>query len=262
MKHVIDVKHLFFNYGSTEVLSNISFSIQKGDFVGLIGPNGSGKTTLIKLLLGLYTPTKGSIHILGKPITTFSNWGKVGYVPQKATNFSQSFPATVQEIVLTGCLANKTFPKKYSAKDKEDAKKYLKKVGMETFSTRRIGELSGGQQQRVLIARALITQPELLILDEPTTGIDQETQTTFYDLLGKLNKEGISILLISHDLSRITKYVTKVASLNKELQFYGTHEEFCAHPDMDSDHHCLTITEVDECIGENCHEAHCKKVNG
>jgi zinc transport system ATP-binding protein len=254
MASLVEVKDLSFNFGSTQVLSNISFSINKGDFIGLIGPNGSGKTTLIKLLLGLYKPLKGTIKINNNNIASFSNWSKIGYVPQKATNFSDTFPATVQEVVLTGCLSQKRFPKRYSSKDINDALEFLKKVEMQDHAKKRIGELSGGQQQRVLIARALVTKPELLILDEPTTGVDQETQSKFYDLIGELNKEGISILLISHDLERITRYVTKVASLNKTLNFYGTHKEFCSHPKRDVDHHCLRIKPL-----KDCKEPHCNK---
>jgi len=256
MTSLVEIKDLSYSFGSTEVLSKITFSINKGDFVGLIGPNGSGKTTLIKLLLGLYKLSKGSIKILGTNIETFTQWDKIGYVPQKATNFSDTFPATVQEVVLTGCLSNKKFPKKYSSKDYEMVLESLKKVEMQDYLSRRIGELSGGQQQRVLIARAVVTKPDILVLDEPTTGVDQETQNKFYDLLGELNKEGISILLVSHDLARITRYVTKIASLNKKLDFYGTHKEFCSHPDHDSDHHCLKIKQ------ENiCKEPHCSKEN-
>lgn len=256
MASLVEVKDISFNFGSTQVLSNISFSINKGDFVGLIGPNGSGKTTLIKLILGLYKPIKGTIKINNKNIAIFSDWSKIAYVPQKAINFSDTFPANVQEVVLTGCLSQKSFPKRYSSKDIETTLEFLKKVEMQDYVKKRIGELSGGQQQRVLIARALVTKPEILILDEPTSGVDQETQRKFYDLLGELNKEGITILLISHDLSRITRYVTKVASLNKTLNFYGTHKEFCSHPDHDSDHHCLRIKHA-----TNCKEPHCNKEN-
>ncbi len=259
MGNLVEIKNISFNFGSTEVLSKINFSISKGDFVGLIGPNGSGKTTLIKLLLGLYKPQKGSIKINGKDISEFSDWGKIGYVPQKATNFSDTFPASVQEIVLTGSLSNKRFLKKYTSKDYDLALEALKKVEMQDFLNRRIGELSGGQQQRVFIARALITNPEILILDEPTTGVDQETQTKFYDLLHTLNKEGISIIIVSHDLQRVTKYVTKVASLNKKLDFYGSHKEFCSHPDHDNEHHCLIIKKGHECKEPKCDEPACMK---
>lgn len=252
MASLVEVKDLSFNFGSTEVLSKITFSINKGDFVGLIGPNGSGKTTLIKLLLGLHKPLNGMIKINNTTIDNFSDWSKIGYVPQKATNFSDTFPATVEEVVLTGCLSQKNFPKKYSSKDRELVLEFLKKVQMQDHIKNRIGELSGGQQQRVLIARALVTKPEILILDEPTTGVDQETQSNFYNLLGELNKEGISILLISHDLGRITRYVTKVASLNKTLDFYGSHKEFCSHPDHDADHHCLRIKPPNKCKEPNC----------
>lgn len=247
MTNLIEVNNLNFNFGSTKVLSDINFSIKKGDFVGLIGPNGSGKTTLIKLLLGLYKVQKGSIKINNKRISNFSDWSKIGYVPQKATNFSESFPATVHEVVLTGFLSNKKFPKRYNKKDYQTALDFLKKVEMNNYIDRKIGELSGGQQQRVLIARALVTNPEILILDEPTTGIDEKSKNKFYDLLGNLNKEGISILLISHDLARITNYVTKVASLNTTLDFYGSHKDFCSHPNKDTDHHCLKLNKEKKC---------------
>lgn len=252
MTEIVKIENLSFNFGNTEVFSNISLSIKKGDFIGLIGPNGSGKTTLIKLILGLYKPIKGTIKICGKNINNFSEWQKIGYVPQKATHFSATFPATVQEIVLTGILSNKTFPKKYNSKDYKTAFEFLKKVEMQDYLHKRIGELSSGQQQRVLIARALVTNPEILILDEPTTGVDQNTQNKFYDLLGELNKEGISILLISHDLYRITRYVTKVASLNKKLELYSSHEEFCNHSEHNTEHHCLTIKQKNKCKEPNC----------
>ncbi|MFT4326140.1 MAG: metal ABC transporter ATP-binding protein [Candidatus Woesearchaeota archaeon] len=242
MKTILDVKNIDFSYGRTKVLSDVSFSIQKGDFIGLVGENGSGKTTLLKLLLDLQTIQKGSITLFGTPIPKFKSWDKIGYVPQKATNISEQFPATVQEIVATGLLPLKKFPKKYAKTDHTLVDEALQEVNMLEYKQRRIGQLSGGQQQRVLIARALVTNPEFLILDEPTTGVDQKTQNSFYNLLGTLNKKGITILLVSHDLHRITHHTTKIASLHTTLDFYGTHEEFCKHPHKKEDHHCLKFT--------------------
>ena len=241
MKPILELKKVNYSFGSTKVLSDISFSVMKGDFLGLVGQNGSGKTTLLKLLLNLYKCKKGAISLFGEKKEIFDDWYKIGYIPQKATNFSQDFPATVFEIVATGLLSKKSFPKRFSVEDKTAVLAVLTKVNMQEFIKRRIGELSGGQQQRVFIARALITNPELLILDEPTTGVDQQTQNSFYDLLGQLHKSGVTIILVSHDIDRITHYVTKIARLNQHLDFYGTHDEFCKHPHEDNDHHCLDL---------------------
>ncbi|MBU4246052.1 MAG: metal ABC transporter ATP-binding protein [Nanoarchaeota archaeon] len=228
MSNILQLEKVSFSYGNSDILKDISLSVEKGDFVGLIGPNGSGKTTLLKILLGILTPRKGSVYLFEKDLKRFNNWGKIGYVPQKATNIEKNFPATVYEIVSMGLLSSKKLPKIFTKQDDIKIKNALSVVKMEKCSQKRITELSGGQQQRVLIAKALVTEPEILILDEPTTGVDQENQKSFYDLLGKLNKEGMTIILVSHDIGRITRYVTKIASINQTLNFYGTHKEFCS----------------------------------
>jgi len=247
-KHILEIKDLTFSYGRTPVLKDISFSLEYGDFLGIIGPNGSGKTTLLKLILGLYPVKTGYIYLCGQDISNFSKWREIGYVPQKATSINSEFPASVQEVVLMGLLAKKSFPKIITNDDKVRAHKVLESVSMEKFWNVRIGELSGGQQQRVLIAKALISEPKIMFLDEPTTGIDQQTQNTFYKLLKKLNDEGITIVLVSHDVGRITKYVTKIASLNQTMEFYGSHEEFCAY---DEKHNHEPIYEHKICIEHN-----------
>lgn len=229
MNKILELKDISFSYSNTNVLSNINLVIEKGDFVGLIGPNGSGKTTLLKILLGILPLQRGSIKINGTSLTKFSDWSLLGYVPQKATNIEAQFPATVREVVAMGLLSTKRFPKLFNADDSEKVFNALKTVHMEEFAENRIGELSGGQQQRVLIAKAMICEPEILFLDEPTTGIDPESRQNFYELLGQLNNQGVTIVLVSHDVGRITKYVTKIASLNQKLEFYGTHAEFCSH---------------------------------
>ena len=219
-KKIIQIKNLNYKNAYKKELENINFVVEKGDFLGLVGPNGSGKTTLLRLILGLNKSEKGTIKILGKNIKEFKDWQKIGYVPQKATNIDQTFPATVKEIIETGTTKKTT---------NENITKTLETVNMSPYIKRKIGALSGGQQQRVFIARALLKKPELLILDEPTTGIDKESRKSFYELLNKLNKKGITIILVSHDTGTITKHVNKVACLNKTLYFHGTHEEFCAH---------------------------------
>jgi zinc transport system ATP-binding protein len=224
----ISVKDVEYSYGSIRVLSDITFEIKQGDFLAILGPNGSGKTTLLKLVFGLLPLSKGEIALFGHTLKTFTQWRNIGYVPQNATHIDIFFPASVKEVVGMGLLSGKNFPRFISRKDDALIDQALEKVDMKGFKNRRIGELSGGQQQRVFIARAVVNQPEILILDEPTAGVDAVTQTHFYDMLNSLNKlHGITIVLITHDIGVVTKYVTKVACLNQTLAFHGTHEEFC-----------------------------------
>jgi zinc transport system ATP-binding protein len=193
---LISVENISFSYNGLPVLQDISFAVSPGDFMALIGPNGSGKTTLIRIILGIAKPTRGRVVLMGEEISQFSQWRRIGYVPQKATHKDPYFP---------------------------------ERVDMKLLKGRRIGELSGGQQQRVFIARAIVNGPDVLFLDEPTAGVDAETQAHFYEMLARLNeKEGLTIVLITHDFSVITKHVNKVACLNQRLFFHGTHEDFCS----------------------------------
>ncbi|MCX6739081.1 MAG: metal ABC transporter ATP-binding protein [Candidatus Parcubacteria bacterium] len=226
-KNIIEVKDISFSYGKDEVLENITFEVHQGDYLGLVGPNGAGKTTLLKIMLGLLTPTTGSVKLFGEDIKEFSCWHKVGYVPQKATNFDARFPATILDVATMGrygklcCRINET--------DRALVKKALEQVGMWEYKDRLIGDLSGGQQQRVFIARALATQPEVIFLDEPTTGIDQKSQDEFYALLKSLNKEhGLTLVLISHDIERVTEEAMHIACIDKTLVCHSTPEEFLA----------------------------------
>lgn len=240
-KKQLEIRGVTFGYGKQAVIEGVKLDLYQGDFLGLVGPNGSGKTTLLKLILGLLPLQKGRIKLLGKDLRHFKQWDAIGYVPQKAASVTEQFPASVEEIVATGLLAKKRPPRRYTKQDRQRVAQALAQVAITDLAHQRIGELSGGQQQRALIARALVTDPQLLILDEPTTGVDQQSQNRFYDLLSELNNKGITIIIVSHDLSRITNHVTKLASINKTLAFYNSHEEFCAHPDNEHDHHCLTL---------------------
>jgi len=227
--HLISVENISFNYNGMEVLQNVSFSISRGDFLALIGPNGSGKTTLIRIILGILKPTSGRVVLLGQDVHQFTQWHRIGYVPQKATHLDAYFPASVREIVAMGLLSRKRFPRLLSRRDESAIEGALEQVHMKELKGRRIGELSGGQQQRVFIARAIVNGPDVLFLDEPTAGVDGETQARFYDLLAKLNrKEDLTIVLITHDFGIITRHVNKVACLNQRLFFHGTHEDFCS----------------------------------
>jgi zinc transport system ATP-binding protein len=226
---LISVENVSFGFQGLEVLRNISFSISRGDFMALIGPNGSGKTTLIRIILGTLTPSSGRVLLMGQEADQFNQWERIGYVPQKATHLDPYFPASVREVVALGLLSRKRFPRLIGRQDETAIERALEQVDMKGLKNRRIGELSGGQQQRVFIARAIVNGPDVLFLDEPTAGVDAETQTRFYDMLAELNhSRGLTIALITHDFGIITKHANKVACLNQRLFFHGTHEEFCS----------------------------------
>ena len=212
-KNIVEVKDICFSYGDDEVLRDISFDIHKGDYLGVVGPNGAGKTTLLKLILGLLPMCCGSIKLFGKDIKQFKDWSKIGYVPQKATNFDVNFPATVREVVAMARSAKKGL---FHNKNKEDEKiieESLKQVDMWENRNRLIGDLSGGQQQRVFIARALALQPEIIFLDEPTTG--------------KLNQEmDLTLVLVSHDVERVLEETMHIACIDHTLTCHASPAEY------------------------------------
>ena len=223
----VSVKNLTYTYKvsstsfSSNVLDNISFSVNKGDLLGVIGPNGAGKTTLFSCMLGLFKDYQGEVRIFGHDIRKNNNLvlQNIGYIPQQKS-IEQGFPATVQEIVSLGLIG-----KKNGSKEKVDSA--LEMVDLSGQNHRRIGELSGGQQQRVLIAKALVSEPKLLILDEPTTSVDVETQNKFYTLVKNLNlKNNLSIIWASHDLDAVNKIANKVMCLNRSMFFHGDSSEF------------------------------------
>jgi zinc transport system ATP-binding protein len=224
---VVEIDRLSYAYSGNLVLNNISFSIGEGDILGMIGPNGAGKTTLFSCMLGLLDDYMGTIKIFGEDIKNKNSkvFKSIGYIPQKKT-IEQNFPATVEEIVSLGI----TITGKIS---REKIASALETVGLLVQKDRRVGELSGGQQQRVLIAKAMVNSPKLLILDEPVTGIDLETQNKFYSLLRKLNQENkITIIWASHDLDAVNKLATSVACINRSMFFHGKTHEFFENPDL------------------------------
>ncbi|WP_409289311.1 metal ABC transporter ATP-binding protein [Peribacillus sp. SCS-37] len=224
---VIEVNHLFYKYEKDMVLEDVSFNVPKGSFLGIVGPNGSGKSTLLKLLLGLLKTQQGSIKVFGKDIRSFKDWDRVGFVSQKANSFNTGFPATVGEVVLSGLTRKIGMFRFADKKNREKVEEVLDSVGMLPFKDRNIGELSGGQQQRVFIARALVSEPELLILDEPTVGVDVKNVNQFYEMLEDLNKKlNITLVLVTHDVGVISDKVTHVACLNKNLHFHGESKEY------------------------------------
>ncbi len=231
---VVSLKNVYFSYGDKVVLNNIHLNIHKGSFLGLVGPNGGGKTTLIQLILGLLTPTKGDISILGQPISSFKHWNRVGFVSQKANSFNKGFPATVFEVVSMGLTTKIGYFRFFTKSHREKVLHALRQVDMEAYANQTIGNLSGGQQQRVFIARALVGDPELIILDEPTVGVDFQNVERFYELLHELNtKQNITLLLVTHDTGVMTKFATDVACLNQTLHFHGDSEEYTSLTDAD-----------------------------
>ncbi|HML72870.1 MAG TPA: metal ABC transporter ATP-binding protein [Anaerohalosphaeraceae bacterium] len=231
--NLIEIKNVCVRYGPIEALCSISLAISAGDYVAIIGPNGSGKTTLFKAILNLLPLTEGSISLYGTDARRFTQWNKIGYVPQVSRNLHKGFPATVREIVASGILSAKSFPRMIFGKDYSKVIKAMETVGVCDLAERLIGELSGGQQQRVFLARAMVNDPDLLLLDEPTAAIDPATREQFYRTLREINTQfGKTIVLISHDASHIGHFAAKLAYLDKHLVFFGGFDQFCISPEM------------------------------
>jgi zinc transport system ATP-binding protein len=223
---VVELEGIGYSYGAVRVLDRITLTVAAGDFLGIIGPNGSGKTTLVRLMLGLATPDAGRVRLFGAVPGDFRQWGRLGYVPQRLV-IDAGLPATVEEVVATGLIPTFRFFRRVGADGPRRIVAALARVGMDTHRRARIGALSAGQQQRVFIARALVSDPELLILDEPTASVDPEVQSSFYGLLHHLNRDrGVTLILVSHDIGVVAKEVSKLACLNQRLVFHGPPAEF------------------------------------
>lgn len=227
IKNIVEVRGIGFSYGNEQVLRDITFDVHEGDYLGVIGPNGSGKTTLLKIMLGLIKPSVGQVLLFGQDVNEFRDWSRIGYVPQKVTNFDVNFPATVHEVVLMGRYARRGLFRGMTKQDHQTALRALEQVGMAEYHDRLIGDLSGGQQQRVFIARALAGKPEIVFLDEPTTGIDERAQADFYALLKRLNEKlGLTLVLVSHDIAMVTKEVMHIACIDKTLVCHMSPQEY------------------------------------
>lgn len=222
--NVVEIKNLTVRYDSVKALDDVSFLINQNDFLGIIGPNGAGKSTLFSCMLGLLQNYEGEIKFFGQDIKKSKKYLKeIGYVPQKPV-FEKNFPATVKEVVRMG------LPRNVPEKRVDEV---LQQVWIHELANRRIGELSGGQQQRVFIAKALVSEPKILILDEPVTGIDASSTEIFYSILRDLNQnQNITIIWSSHDLDAVNKLANKVACLNKTLFFHGISEEFFTNEEL------------------------------
>jgi len=223
---VAELEHVCVDFDGERVLDHVDLRVCRGDFLGVIGPNGAGKTTLLRVLLGRLRPACGHVRLFGQDVKHFREWHRVGYVPQKAVAFESRFPATVLEVVLSGRAGRVGPGRRFGPEDRAAAEAALRTVGLWEVRDRPVGRLSVGQQQRVFVARALANEPELLLLDEPTVGVDPEGEERFYGLLRHLNRErGTTLVLVSHDVAAVAREVSQLACLNRSLVFHGPPEE-------------------------------------
>lgn len=221
---VTELSDITFGYTATPVVEDVSVRIDPGEYVAIVGPNGSGKSTLMKLMLGLLRPDEGAARLFGEPSHRFDDGDRLGYVAQHASA-SKEMPITVREVVKMGRFPHVGFDR-LSTEDWRIVDRALDTVGMSGFANRRVTQLSGGQRQRAFIARALASEADLLVLDEPTVGVDVESVDAFYELLDALNETSITICIIEHDLSAVTEHAERVICLNREIYFDGPAAEF------------------------------------
>ena len=225
MTAIVDLDGVTFSYGDTVAVSDVSLTVEEGDFLGLVGPNGSGKTTLLHLMLGLHEPDEGSVELFGRPVDEFDDGGRIGYVSQKATSRGGAMPVTVRECVTMGRFAH-AGRGRLSEADRAAVAEAIETVGIGGLADRLVSELSGGQKQRAYISRALASDADLLALDEPTVGVDAESRDAFYALLDELSDGGITIILIEHDIGVVTDRADRIACINTELYHHGDTESF------------------------------------
>ena len=238
---VLEVKDLSFSYPDKSILHRLSFDVDAGDFMCIVGTNGTGKSTLLKLILNQLSPLEGEIKLLGTNSEKYKDFAAIAYVSQKATNINRDFPATVEEVVSLGLYSKKGLFKRNTKEDKKLIDSALERVGMLDYKHRQIGYLSGGQQQRVFIAKALISNPRIIFLDEPTTGIDIRAVDSICCLLGDLNKNsGITIVMVTHDISSIIYHSNKILVLSEDGSGeVMTSEEFNSQSLLAHVHHHL-----------------------
>jgi zinc transport system ATP-binding protein len=233
MPKIAEMQNVYFDYCRQKVLDNISFSLNTGDFVGLIGPNGGGKTTLIKLMMGLIKPNTGSTCLFGENPVYLKDKNKIGYIPQRTGYFNFDFPATVKEIVSLGVLGYKKIPRIINSSDKDKIYMAMKTADVLQISHKLVGHLSGGQLQRVLLAKMLVGNPQILFLDEPTSALDYKSRQKFIDIIVSLNKEkNVTVIFITHDNTQISKYANVLLVTDTKLLFCGSPDEFCKSGDM------------------------------
>jgi ABC-type Mn2+/Zn2+ transport system ATPase subunit len=224
LKNILELHHLTCAYQNNLVLQDITLGIAEGDFVGLVGPSGSGKTTLLRALIGSVKPVGGTVSVAGEAVKPGKPPRAIGYVPQLET-IDWSFPVTVEQVVLMGRIRERRLLPWASTADKKAVRAILGRLGLQGMANRHIRNLSGGQQQRVFLARALISNPKLLLLDEPTSGVDIKTRNEILQLLAEINRTGVTVILTTHDLNSVAAHLPKVVCLNRQLIACGTPQE-------------------------------------
>jgi zinc transport system ATP-binding protein len=227
---ILEVENLTVNRNGETVVENANFSINKGDYVGIVGPNGGGKTTLLNAVLNFLPPVNGRVSLFGVETAKFTSWERIAYISQHATNFESQFPLTVRELVSLGCIRKGNIGRMFKPEDWMAVDESIKFMGLSDVATRRIGQLSGGQKQRVFVAKALARKPELIFLDEPIVGVDSEAQERFYKKLSDLNSERqTTILIVTHDLASVFCRMSKVLCVNKKVEVAQITDELDAN---------------------------------
>jgi len=254
---IIEVRDLNVNRSGTVVIKDANFSVEKGDFIGVVGPNGGGKTTLLLSLLGTIPKASGTIKLFGQNIDSFNEWERVAYVSQNAINFDEHFPMSVRELVALGRANRSNLGRRLNKEDWEAVDESMEFMGLTAIANKRVGNLSGGQKQRVFVAKALVRNPEVIFLDEPTAGVDASTQERFYQKLSDLNaRKGTTILIVSHDLAVVFCRMSKVICVSRDVNIssitgevdpndilrpaYGEHFHFVFHK-----HECQGVFDDD-----------------
>ena len=227
---VLEARGVTVRFGHEDVVQDVSLAIEAGDSVGIVGPNGAGKSTLLRAMLGLVPLRAGEVRLFGQALRGFREWPRLGYVPQHVVQTdARLFPATAYEVVLLGRVGRRGLLGRLSARDREQARRALRTVGMDLHADRRLGELSGGQLQRVFLAKALASEPELLVLDEPTTGVDPAARQAFYELLDCLNHEdGLTVVHVSHDTPALLVSAHRIVAINHKVLYDGPPEDLAA----------------------------------
>ncbi|MDW7671477.1 MAG: metal ABC transporter ATP-binding protein [Bacillota bacterium] len=213
---MVRLENVSFQYDNIPLLRGVNLTIEEGDFWGIVGPNGSAKSTLLKLMLGLLKPGRGKVFLLEKPIAQFHDWSQIGYIPQNVREFNMGFPATVHEMISANLISQMGFLKRMTPQLNQKVEETLEIVGLSGLADKRIGHLSGGQQQRVFIARTLVSSPRVIFMDEPLVGVDVDSQSAFYELMEKLNRDmGITLIMVSHDIGVVSERTSRIACLGK-----------------------------------------------
>jgi len=220
MSKIVEIKSVFAGYNDEIILKDVSLDIFDDDFIGVVGPNGGGKTTLLNVILGLLKPFKGSVKFCDDLRTNRNN--KIGYLPQQ-NKIDKKFPITVKDVVLSGLIYGSGTLSRHSKADKSKTDETLNRIGIFDIKNSPIGELSGGQMQKVLLARAIVSSPRLLILDEPSTFVDNQFEGELYEILNELNKE-MAIVIVTHDVGTISSYVKTIACINRSLHYHKSNK--------------------------------------